>query len=261
MAKTILITGASGALGRVLTRGLAEAGHTLRLTDIAPFPDALPPGAQFKQGDVGDPSLLTPLAMGTDAIVHFGAIPIEDGFEAILHANLRGTWHAFEAAKAANARVIFASSNHAIGFHERTTVLDEDCATRPDTYYGLSKVFGEQMGRLYYDKHGVESAHLRIGSCLPKPKDRRHLSTWLSYPDLIRLVRACVEVPNLGYEIVWGCSANPRRWWQSASWARIGYVPQDNAEVYAGEVDITPSDPISERYQGWTFTADGYSRA
>jgi uronate dehydrogenase len=260
MPATLLVTGASGALGRVLTHGRAEAGYALRLTDIAPFPDALPAGASFTRGDVGDPALLGPLADGVRAIVHFGAIPVEDSFERILHANLRGGFHVFEAARAAGARVIHASSNHAIGFHERGTRLDEDCATRPDTRYGLSKVFVEQLGRLYFDKHGVESAHLRIGSSTPKPLDRRHLSTWLSHGDLVRLVRACIETPVLGHRIVWGCSANTRRWWSSEAWAQIGYAPQDDAERFADDVDMRALDPVSERFQGGTFTADGYSR-
>lgn len=259
--KPILLTGASGRLGRVLTAALARAGYRLVLSDIAAFPDPVPAGARFAAADIGDAAAVNALADGVGAIVHFGGISTEKAAEAVLHANLRGANNVFEAARAASARVVFASSNHAIGFWDRDVVLDEDCHQRPDGYYGLSKAYTELLGRMMFEKHGVESAHLRIGSCEVAPTQTRHLASWLSYGDLVRLVRACLETPRLGYEIVWGCSNNTRRWWRSQSWARIGYAPQDNAEAFADRVAPPTDDPITERYQGGTYPADGYTRA
>lgn len=261
MTTRVLLTGASGVLGRMMLPHLAAAGYDLVATDIAPFPDVPPNSVPFHQADLGDRDAVLRIADGATAIVHFGGIA-NDGYdmETILNANLRGLAHVFEAAKAYGARVVFASSNHTIGFHERGVMLDEDCAYRPDGWYGASKAYGELVARLFFDKHGVESASLRIGSCLPAPTEPRHLSTWLSYPDLVRLVRACLETPDLGCRAVWGCSNNTRRWWRSKSWAEIGYEPQDDAETFLDRIPPTRFDPVTERYQGGTFTSDGYTR-
>jgi uronate dehydrogenase len=257
----IFLTGASGRLGRVLVTGLSEAGHTLTLSDIAPFPDALPAGARFEQADVADAGATRRLAAGAQAIVHFGGVATDEPpAEAVVHANITGANAVFEAAKAHRARVVFASSNHAIGFHERSATLEEDCELRPDSYYGLSKAYTELLGRLFFDKHGVESAHLRIGSCEPEPKNHRHLSTWLSYPDLVGLVRACCETPSLGWRIVWGCSNNTRKWWSSRSWAEIGYTPKDDSEAFAAKVGGPTGDAVAERFQGGPYTSNGWSR-
>ena len=181
MAAPILITGASGALGRQLTRRMAAAGYTLRLTDIVPFPDAMPPDAVFTQADLMDVAALVPLAAGCRTVLHFGGVSVEKPFETVLGPNIAGVHNVYEAARLAKARVVFASSNHAIGFHPRSTLLDADCALRPDGFYGLSKAYGELMGGLYWEKHGVESVSVRIGSSFPEPVDARMLATWLSY--------------------------------------------------------------------------------
>src|SRR3954447_20071930 len=153
--KPVLLTGASGALGRVLTRGLTEQGWTLRLTDIADFPDPMPQNARFTRADVEDGVALLRLAEGCGAILHFGGVSVERPFEEVIGPNIRGLYHVYEAARRERARVVFASSNHAIGFHERTETLDDDCQLMPDGFYGLSKAYGELMGRLYWHKHGV----------------------------------------------------------------------------------------------------------
>lgn len=262
--KPVLLTGASGNLGRHLAKTLGEKGWTLRLTDIAPFPDPLPKGARFVQADVNDGVALLRQAEGCGAILHFGGVSVEKPFEEVFGPNLRGPYHVYEAARREGARVVFASSNHSIGFHERPTgnepKLDYDCAFRPDGYYGLSKAYCELMGRLYWDKHGVENVNLRIGSCFPKPIDRRMLSTWLSYDDLTRLVERCVVAIHTGHAVIWACSNNPDSYWGADHRDRIGWAPQDSAEPWRSEVEGITADPISERYQGGGFTAMEYSR-
>ncbi len=261
-ARPVLLTGAAGALGRMLAQALAAQGWTLRLTDIAAFPDPLPPRASFQRLDLNDGLALARLAEGCGAILHFGGVSIEQPFEEILGPNLRGLYHVYEAARRERARVIFASSNHSIGFHERDNKLDLDCAFRPDGYYGLSKAYGELMGRLYWDKHGVENVNLRIGSCLPEPKEARMLATYLSYADLTRLCIAAVTAPRAGHAVIWGASANPESFWGKDHRDRIGWQPQDSAEAFrSGIAGKKSSDAVIERYQGGAFTAIEYSRA
>ena len=261
MMKPTLLTGASGALGAMLTRELAKAGLHLRLTDIRPFPGTVPEGATFTPADLNDGAAIARLAQGCGAILHFGGVSVEQPFEEILGPNLRGLHHIYEAARREGARVVFASSNHTIGFHGQGVQLDADCQFRPDGFYGLSKAYGELMGRLSWDKHGVENVNLRIGTCLPEPLDARALSTWLSYPDLTRLVLACLRAPHVGHAVVWGASANPAGWWAADHRIRIGWVPLDTAEAFRPALEgvLHPSE-VARRHQGGAFCAMDYSR-
>ncbi|MBP1182438.1 NAD(P)-dependent oxidoreductase [Methylobacterium sp. PvR107] len=263
--KPVLLTGASGALGRVLTRALAEHGWPLRLTDRVPFPDPLPEGSRFQLADLEDGPAILRLAEGCGTILHFGGISVEHPFETVIGPNIRGLYHVYEAARREGARMVFASSNHAIGFHERTEMLDDDCALAPDGYYGLSKAYGEMMGGLYRNKHGVESAFLRIGSCFPEPTDARMLATWLSYGDMTRLVMRATLAQTLGPAgtvVIWGASKNSRMtWWRRDGRETIGWAPQDSADSYAAALEgKTSGNPVAERYQGGGFTARDYSR-
>ncbi len=258
----ILITGASGRLGSVLAHDLAAAGLALRLTDLKPFPAALPKGAVFEAADLSDADALARMAEGCRAILHFGGIPNDNpGFAAIQAANITGLHSVYEAARLSGARVIFASSNHTIGFHERGQRLSTTDPTRPDGFYGLSKVFGEQIARLYWDKHGVESVNIRIGSCCPEPTDARMLSTWLSPGDLARLCAAAIQAPRTGWAVVWGASANPATFWGEDDRALLGWQPQDSAEPWRQQLANEVTDnPVTERFQGGAFAARGYSR-
>jgi uronate dehydrogenase len=259
--KPVLLTGASGGLGRQLTARLSALGWTLRLTDLVPFPDPLPPGATFTRADLQDGVAMLRLAEGCGAILHFGGVSTEQPFDVVEGPNLRGIYHIYEGARRERARVIFASSNHAIGFHDRETVLDADCAFRPDSYYGLSKAYGELMGRLYWDKHGVESVNVRIGSSFPEPRDARMLATWLSYGDLATLVARAVLAPETGCSVIWGASANSRMtWWRHDARQKLGWAPKDSADTFAGQLgDRTSGNPVAERYQGGTYASEGYT--
>ena len=261
-AKPVLLTGASGALGRVLARSLAAEGWTLRMTDIAPFPDQMPPRADFTRADLNDGVTLLRLAEGCGAIIHLGGVSVERPFEEVLGPNIRGLFHIYEAARREGARVIFASSNHSIGFHERTESIGADTQFLPDGFYGLSKAYGELMGRLYWFKHGVESVFVRIGSCFPEPVDARMLATWLSYDDLSRLMVRCVVTDSVGCSVVWGASANGRMtWWRDDAREKLGWTPQDSADPFAGQLAGKVSgNPVNERYMGGGFCAMQYSR-
>ena len=260
--RPILLTGASGNLGRALASGLGAKGWALKLTDIKPFPDKLPKGSAFEQIDLDDGVALLRFAEGCGAILHFGGISIDRTFEEIIGPNLRGLYHVYEAARRERARVVFASSNHTVGFHVRTETLDSDCDFRPDSYYGLSKAYGELMGRLYWDKHGVENVNVRIGSCFPEPVDARMLSTWLSYSDLTRMMERCVLAGQVGHSVVWGTSKNARMtWWRHDQRGRIGWAPQDSADPLAGQLAGKVSDSeVQERYQGGAYCIKEYTR-
>ena len=262
-AKPVLLTGASGALGRVLARSLSAEGWTLRLTDIVPFPDQVPAGASFTRADLNDGVTMLRLAEGCGAIIHLGGVSVERPFEEVLGPNIRGLYHIYEAARREGARVIFASSNHSIGFHERSQSLPADTQFLPDGFYGLSKAYGELMGRLYWFKHGVESVFIRIGSAFPEPVDARMLATWLSYPDLSRLMVRCVMSDKVGCCVVWGASNNSRMtWWRDDAREALGWAPQDSADPFAGQLSGKVSDnPVQERYMGGVFCTFGYSRS
>jgi uronate dehydrogenase len=264
--RPVLLTGASGRIGRVLAVTLAGEGWTVRLTDRLPFPDPLPPRATFEAVDLTDRPALSRMAKGCAAILHFGGIPNDNlPVEVIATANLLGVHTVYEAARMAGARVIFASSNHCVGFHERPMPgaprLDADAPTRPDGLYGLSKVYGEGMGRLYWDKHGVESVNVRIGSCCPAPVDVRMLSTWISPADLARLCVCALVAPRTGWAVVWGASANSASFWGADDRDRIGWQPCDSADAWRDVVGaIRADDPVAERFQGGAFAARGYDR-
>ena len=260
--KPVLLTGASGNLGRQLVTYLAARGWNLRLTDIAPFPGAVPAGCTFTRADLSNGVDILRLAEGCGMILHFGGVSGERPFDDVIGPNIRGLYHIYEAARREGARVLFASSNHAIGFHERAEPLDADCQLLPDGYYGLSKAYGEMMGRLYWFKHGVESVSVRIGSCFPEPTEERMLSTWLSYADLCRLCERATLADSTGCIVLWGASANARTFWRGDARGKIGWLPQDSADIYAGQLlGKTSGDPVIELYQGGGYTRIEYSRA
>ncbi|HEY7577227.1 MAG TPA: NAD(P)-dependent oxidoreductase [Acetobacteraceae bacterium] len=261
-AKSVLLTGASGALGRMLATSLSAEGWTLRLTDIVAFPGSVPAGASFIRADLNDGVTILRLAEGCDAIVHLGGVSVERPFEEVLGPNIRGLFHVYEAARREHSRVIFASSNHSVGFHERSETIGADTQFLPDGFYGLSKAYGELMGRLYWYKHGVESVFVRIGSCFPEPTDARMLATWLSYPDLSRLVARCILAEHVGCSVIWGASDNQRMtWWKGDAREKINWQPTDSADPFAGQLaESVSGDPVAERYMGGGFCSLSYSR-
>jgi uronate dehydrogenase len=253
--KTVLITGAAGDVGTHLRRELAGR-YKLRLSDLKPIA-SLAPGEEFVQADISVMEGLDAVVRGVDAIVHLGGYSTEGAWEAILPANIMGTYNVFEAARAAGVkRIVFATSNHAVGFYPREQVIDHRVYAKPDSRYGVSKVFGEALGSLYADKYGMELFNIRIGNVNPRPVDKRRLSIWISPRDLAQLVAIGIDRPDIRFEIVYGVSGNERSWYDNSNAMRLGYRPQDDAETWAQEVlanEKPGADPRAEKYQGGTY--------
>ncbi len=253
----VLITGAAGNIGRVLRSHFKGRYALLRLTDIAPQ-DPAGPGEEVLKVDIRDPMALEQSLQGIDCVIHLAGVPEEDVWSKVLPLNIEGCYNVFEAARSAGVRrVVFASSNHAIGFHRRETFIDTDVAPRPDGRYGLSKVFGEALGRLYADKYGLSVACLRIGSFRPnnRPSESRHLLTWISHRDMAQLTYRCVEHPAYHFVAVYGVSNNLRSRWDNTRVKFLGYRPEDNAEDFAAEVlaNSPQEDPIAVQFHGGMY--------
>ncbi len=247
--RRLLLTGAAGGIATVLRPELLELAGEVVLTD-RDAPTGLRPGERFAPADLADPAPWPGLARGCDAIVHLGAVPDEAPFDVLAGPNLHGAFHVYDAARRAGVRrVVAASSGRATGFRRVGERLDGDATPRPDGLYAATKVFSEALGRLYADKFGLEVVALRIGTFLPRPVTERDLSTWLSHDDARRLVRAALTGPVDGFVCVYGVSANTRGWWDLPP--ELGYVPQDDAEAWAG--DVEPGDGIP--FQGGPTTA------
>ncbi|GHA15327.1 NAD-dependent epimerase/dehydratase family protein [Streptomyces echinoruber] len=247
--RTVLLTGAAGGLGTLMRGLLPEYGYTLRLLDVRPVegePDAI-------TADLADLDALREAVRGVDAIIHLAGISLEAPFEKILKANIEGTYHLYEAAREKGVRrIVFASSNHAVGCTPRPRdgdpLIPVDTPRRPDTFYGLSKSFGEDLAQLYWDKHGIETVSVRIGSCFPEPTSVRMLSLWLSPADGARLFHAALTAPDVGHTVVYGSSANTRLWWDLSTARALGYEPRDDSEPYAAQLiaeqgELDPDDP------------------
>jgi uronate dehydrogenase len=233
MTPTVLITGAAGRIGTALREGLAgRAG--LRLLDIQPMEAR--DGEEVVCADITCSGVMDEAVAGCSAVVHLAGIPGETGFEELLDANIRGTYHVFEAARASTTcrRVILGSTNHVTGFYPVGETIDPLAPPRPDGFYGASKAYGELLGRLYHEKHGLEVVAIRIGSFLPRPTSPRHAHTWISPRDMVQLVRRCVETPALGWLVVYGTSANRHSYWDAHDgWRSLGYEPMDSADGLA----------------------------
>jgi len=257
----LLLTGAAGGLGQVLRPRLKRLCRVLRVSDIATMA-AAGEGEEVVVAPLQDGAAVHALVAGVEAIVHLGGVSVEGPFEPILQANIVGAWNLYEAArKHGTKRVVFASSNHVTGFYRQDEVISPSDPMRPDGHYGLSKAFGENLSRFYFDRYGIETVCLRIGSSFPEPKDRRMLATWLSYDDLERLVVASLTAPVVGHSVVYGMSDNTTAWWDNTSASHIGYRPQDSSEPFrtaaeARQPVLDRSDP-AVLFQGGGFVTKG----
>lgn len=262
MLKRLLITGAAGGIGSECRKRLTHMAEIIRISDRSGLGDAAA-HEEIVYCDLGDQTAVEAMVDGCDGIVHLGGQPIEANWQTVRNSNIDGVYNLYEAARKSSVkpRILFASSNHAVGFHEQTDRLDAKSPTRPDGLYGVSKVFGEAMASMYFDKFGIETASVRIGSCFPEPMTHRMLSMWLSYSDFVQLVERVFTVTRLGCPIIYGASANDATWWDNRHVAYLGWTPKDNAEIFRAKLDAQlerpdPDDPAA-KYQGGLFTSDG----
>ncbi|UXY26815.1 NAD-dependent epimerase/dehydratase family protein [Streptomyces sp. HUAS TT20] len=254
--RTVLLTGAAGGLGTLMRTLLPEYGYELRLFDARPIegePDAI-------TADLSDTAALREAVRGVDAVLHLAGISLEAPFEKILKSNIEGTYNLYEAARQEGVpRIVFASSNHAVGFTPAPRGTDPlipvDTPRRPDTFYGLSKAFGEDLAQFYWDKYGLETVSVRIGSCFPEPTSVRMLSVWMSPADGARLFHAALTAEDVGHTVVYGSSANTRLWWDLTTARALGYTPRDDSEPYAEKLiaehgELDPENPAHSHLGG-----------
>jgi uronate dehydrogenase len=259
--RRLLLTGAAGNLGRQLRGALAAWADVVRVSDIVPLGEL----ASHEEGavvDLADRAAVHALLEGVDAVIHLGGISVEAPFDALLESNIRGLYNLYAAAQHHGVRrVIYASSNHAVGFHPVTSVLDVDAPLRPDCLYGVTKCFGEALSRYYFDRFGLETVCLRIGSSFEEPKNPRMLVTWLSYRDFIELVRCSLFTNRVGHAVVYGVSDNRIKWVDNTKAAFLGFRPQDSSSQFearfpASAPDAQLDDP-TQRFQGGPFVLAG----
>lgn len=244
----LVLTGAAGRLGSHLREPLANMATRLVSTDIVDDIGNLYEGETYIKADLASLEDMMKVLEGADMVIHFGAFVDEGPFEKLLGPNFVGAYNIWEAAfQHKLKRVVYASSIHAVGMYPKNEFIGTDLPHRPDTFYGLAKCFAEDLGRMYWEKRGLESVHMRILSCLSYDgvNNARALGSWLSYDDLVQLVTRCIDTPVTGFSVIYGVSNNDRVPVDNSKASFIGYRPKDNAEVYAKDVlaNEPPMDP------------------
>lgn len=279
--RRVLITGAEGTIGTLLrkywagnhgsgennvaaNRNVYHSNHDYDVRSLTRQPSDFPSHV----GDIADLEAILPAFQDIDVVVHLAAEPdVETPWDKILHSNIIGTRNVFEAARLNGVgTIVFASSNHAIGMYEEEAapgiyalddarVFDETAEIRPDSLYGVSKVFGEALGRYYSDTYGMRVVCVRIGTvrkdddpCAPEVADsspwlpisaeekyERLRATWLSHKDCAQLLMRCIEAEHVRWAVVYGISNNPRQFWDiTAARQLLGYQPEDSAPEDCG---------------------------
>lgn len=258
----LLLTGAAGHLGREMRPRLKALCQTLRVSDLDDRLAQAGEGEERIVCNLADRAAVVALLDGVDAVVHLGGVSTEQPWETILAGNIEGMVNLYEGARRhGTKRIVFASSNHVTGFYRQDQVVSPRDPVRPDGFYGLSKAFGENLAQLYFDRHGIETVSVRIGSAFAEPRDRRMLASWMSFDDTERLFTAALTAPVVGHSIVYGMSDNPLTWWDNTPARHIGYRPQDSSEPFRRAVEarqpaLDLTDP-AVRMQGGAFVRTG----
>jgi uronate dehydrogenase len=259
--RRVLLTGAAGGIGSRLRRLLPPL-YDLVLTDLN-APGDLTDSETFIPADLADPAALERVLSGVEGVIHLGGMSVEAPWQTILQSNIIGTYNLFEAARKQGARrIVFASSNHVVGFYPRTQSIGPNVLPLPDTRYGVSKAFGEALGALYAYKFGIGVLCIRIGKLADQPENERQLSIWLKPEDLVSLIRIGLERQGLVYEVVYGGSDNKRAWWDNSRAQYLGYEPrgrsEDFAEAALAAEDTLPSDAVASLFQGGPFCSQEF---
>ena len=235
--QNILLTGAAGALGEQLRETLSKSCKTLTVSDRTSLTKKFE-NEKIVQADLSSLEEMINLTKNIDCVVHMGGQSIEGSWDNVLNSNIIGMYNLYEGCRKNNVkRVIWASSVHTVGFYPRSEVLDSKAKPRPDSNYGLSKVFGESLAQYYWDKYKLETVSVRIYSCLAEPKDHRILSTWLSYDDLRSLIVACMNSSYVQHSVIFGVSNNDSLLIDNKYASHISYKPRDNAEEYRQKIE------------------------
>jgi len=259
--KRILFTGAAGNLGRRLRPHLQRFADVVRLADLADVGPA-GPGEEVVRCDLADRDQVMAMCEGVDAILHFGGVSTEEAFEPIMQANILGMANLYEAVhKLGIRRVVFASTNHTMGMYKTTDRVDATMPTRPDGYYGVSKVFGESLSRYYWDRFGIETVCIRIGYCWPEATNYRQMVTWLGLDDLVQLLWRSLVTPRVGHTITFGISDNDGRWWDDAHSKHLAYKPVQSSRQFAHKIPAAVNwedmNDITLTFQGGVFLHNG----
>ncbi|MFC6284981.1 NAD-dependent epimerase/dehydratase family protein [Nocardioides sp. GCM10027113] len=261
----VLVTGAAGSIGQVVTVGLEDRGHEVVGLDLVPPPDGYV--GQWHMVDCADPDAVAAVfaEVAPEAVVHLAGHPGEASLPDSLHSHVVTTAALLDAMVAHDVtRLVYASSNHAVGRTPRPESADaavsDDALPRPDTFYGVGKVAAEAVMALYADRYALDAVSCRIGSFLPQPETRRHLATWLSHDDCVRMVDAGLTAPAPGFAVLYGISANTRAWWDLEPGRRLGYDPQDDAEEFAATVPARDEDEAESAYVGGPFALESFYR-
>jgi uronate dehydrogenase len=267
----VLVTGAAGSIGAVLCSGLLDRGYDIAGLDLREGPEGFP--GRWFAADCSDPDAVTDVftdlsgSGGLDAVVHLAGVPSEASLPDALTSHVLTTAALLDAMVAFGVtRMVYASSNHAVGNTERadrTSMLRADVRPRPDTFYGVAKVAAEALLSLYVDRHRIDAVATRIGSFLPQPETRRHLSTWLSHDDAVRMFDAALTAPDPGFAVLYGISANARAWWDLGPGEALGYRPQDDAEEFASIIEAVPpteADSVKGLRVGGPFATEAFVR-
>jgi uronate dehydrogenase len=257
----VLVTGAAGSIGRAVTVGLADRGHHVVGLDRVPAPDGV--DGPWHLVDCADPDAVASVFAeeAIDGVVHLAGHPGEADLPSSLTSHVVTTAALLDAMVEHDVtRLVYAGSNHAVGRTPRTELLTASARPRPDTFYGVGKVAAEALLSLYADRYTLDTVSCRIGSFLPQPETVRHLSTWLSHDDCVRMVDAALTTPAPGFAVLYGISANTRRWWDLEPGRALGYEPQDDAEEFAASVAPRSEDEAEGRYVGGPFALEQFHR-
>ena len=258
----VVMTGAAGGVGTMTRPHLVGAFDQMIVSDRREITE-LHDGETFVQADLTDMAAMERLLEGADGLIHLGGQPVEADWEAVHSANIIGLYNTYEAARRQGCtRIVFATTNHVVGYYRRQQTIDHTAMPRPDSRYGVSKAYGEALGRFYADKYGLRVFNIRIGNFDVKPVDRRRLSIWVSPRDLVQLIRIGLEHPDIKFEIFYGASDNAAAWWDNSNARKFGYKPTGKAEDFRAQAmeaqQALPPDPVGERYQGGPFCSDEY---
>jgi uronate dehydrogenase len=257
----VLVTGAAGSIGKVLTVGLADRGHEVVGLDRVPAPDGV--DHPWHLIDCADPDAVAAVFAEerVDGVVHLAGYPGEASLPESLTSHVVTTAALLDAMVEHDVtRFVYASSNHAVGRTPRRELLTVEARPRPDTFYGVGKVAAEAVMSLYADRYGIDAVACRIGSFLPEPETARHLATWLSHDDCVRMVQAALSATSPGFAVLYGISANTRAWWDLAPGRELGYEPQDDAEEYAARIGVRPADESDAAHVGGPFATEEFYR-